>query len=98
MYFKSFINLGQTVFRHTWAAPPTASTRQPPVVAGPTRTRGNCVLDALRKKKKKRSCTNDIGGTMGEGVEGEDEIQFLRTVSKFSSEPRVRVAQCGCGV
>ncbi|CAF94369.1 unnamed protein product [Tetraodon nigroviridis] len=28
---------------------------------------------------------------MGEGVEGEDEIQFLRT-------SRVRVAQCGCGV
>lgn len=97
MYFKSFINLGQTVFRHTWAAPPTASTRQPPVVARPTRARGYCVLDVLRKKKK-RSCTNDIGGTMGEGVEGEDEIQFLRTVSTFSSKPRVRVAQCGCGV
>lgn len=50
------------------------------------------------QKKEKRSCTNDIGGAMGEGVEGEDEIQFLRTVSTFSPEPRVRVAQCGCGV
>lgn len=34
---------------------------------------------------------------MGEGVEGEDEIQFLRTVSNFL-QSRVRVAQCGCGV
>lgn len=32
---------------------------------------------------------------MGEGAEGEDEIQFLRTVSVLL--PRVRFAQCGCG-
>ena len=35
--FTTFIHLGETVFRHAEAAPPTASTRYPPIVARPTR-------------------------------------------------------------
>lgn len=37
--FKTFIHLHQTVFRHTQAAPPTASTRYPPIVARPARVK-----------------------------------------------------------
>lgn len=50
IYFKTFIHLDQTVFRHTKAAPPTASTRYPLIVARPTRMK---LLRTGQKKKKK---------------------------------------------